>query len=137
MTVKILEKEIPDFCFKPFLLLTSSLTWTLSSKNGKCSIKKAYGKTMKWNISWLKKIVSVSISIKSWNFWNHPDIPGQRQRIILLEYILLCQVMFTICFLLAGWGDKKKECNSVTLFGVIVIVFLWVYAFYRNLEQTS
>ena len=106
---------------------------------------------MKWNISWPKKIVSVSISIKSWNFWNHPDIPGQRQTIILLEYILLCQVMFTICFLLAGRGDKKKRvqfsdtfwrhcyCVSVSLcilqkFRTNISVLSWGFDFFSWIE---
>ena len=47
--------------------------------------------------------------------------------------------MFTICFLLAAREDqkKKKECNSVKLFRVIVIVFLWVWAFIEKNEHLS
>ena len=69
----------------------------------------------------------------------------------LLEYILLCQVMFTICFLLAGQGDKKKRvqfsdtfwrhcyCVSVSLcilqkFRTNISALSWGFDFFSWIE---
>lgn len=106
---------------------------------------------MKWNISWPKKIVSVSISwLSHETFEITPTYLGnirQSSFLFLRKDFNNSQVRESpgVCVRLCSpfafsWLDgetKKKECNSVTLFGVIVIVFLWVCTFYRNLEQTS